>query len=151
MIEHHGFEDGPFWTEPRWFPSGQIVKVDEQDWTKRSITSFDGAKSEFANPLQDVTKRKGGKAGKKGPAYEVSPKAEDELPDGAVAAEAVKRLAALKAAGKPFFFGVGLVKPHLPFVAPKKFWDMNDPKKIPGPSFETYPQGTPEFVGHTNG
>lgn len=150
-IEHHGFEDGPSWSEPRWFPSGQMVRVDEKDWTQHTVTKFEGVESEFANPLEDVAKRKGGKAGKKGPAFEVSPKADDELPDGAVAVEAVKRLAALKAAGKPFFFGVGFVKPHLPFVAPKKYWDMHDPEKIPGPAFESYPKGTSDFVGHTNG
>jgi arylsulfatase A-like enzyme len=128
-----------------------MVKVDEQDWTKHTITRFEGVPSEFAKPLEDVAKRKGGKAGKKGPAYEVSPKSDEQLPDGAVAVEAVKRLAALKAAGKPFFFGVGFVKPHLPFVAPKKYWDMHDPETIPGPAFVTYPEGTPDFVGHTNG
>ena len=149
-IEHHGFEDGPSWTEPRWFPSGDMVKVDEQDWTKHTVTKFDGV-TEYANPMEGGEKRKGGKAAKKGPAYEVSPKSDEQLPDGAVAVEAVKRLAALKAAGKPFFFGVGFVKPHLPFVAPKKYWDMHDPETIPGPAFVTYPDGTPEFVGHTNG
>lgn len=150
-IEHHGFEDGPSWTEPRWFPSGEMVKVDEQDWTKHTVTRFEGVPSEFANPIEGGEKRKGGKAAKKGPAYEVSPKSDEQLPDGAVAVEAVNRLAALKAAGKPFFFGVGFVKPHLPFVAPKKYWDMHDPEKIPGPAFVTYPDGTPDFVGHTNG
>ena len=149
-IEHHGFEDGPSWTEPRWFPSGDMVKVDEQDWTKHTVTKFEGV-TEYANPMEGGEKRKGGKAAKKGPAYEVSPKSDEQLPDGAVAVEAVKRLAALKAAGKPFFFGVGFVKPHLPFVAPKKYWDMHDPEKIPGPAFVTYPDGTPDFVGHTNG
>jgi iduronate 2-sulfatase len=92
-IEHHGFEDGPSWSEPRWFPSGEMVSVDEKDWTKHTVTKFDGVESEFAKPLEDVAKRKGGKAGKKGPSFEISPKTDDELPDGAVAAEAVKRLA----------------------------------------------------------
>jgi iduronate 2-sulfatase len=125
--------------------------VDEKDWTKHTVTKFDGVESEFAKPLEDVAKRKGGKAGKKGPSYEISPKSDDELPDGATAAEAVKRLTALKAAGKPFFLGVGFVKPHLPFVAPKKYWDMHDADAIPGPALVTYPEGTPDFVGHTNG
>lgn len=149
-LEHHGFEDGPSWSEPRWFPSGEMVSVDEKDWTKHTVTKFDGVESEFANPLQDVAKRKGGKPGKKGPSFEISPKNDDELPDGAVATEAVKRLAALKAAGKPFFFGVGFVKPHLPFVAPKKYWDMHDPDTIPVPVYQSYPEGTPDFVGHNN-
>ena len=47
--------------------------------------------------------RKKGKEGKGGPAYEVSPKTDDELPDGATAAEAVKRLHDLKAKGSRSF------------------------------------------------
>ncbi len=37
-----------------------------------------------------------------------------------------------KVAGKeePFFLAVGFKKPHLPFVAPTRFWDMYDPNKI---------------------
>lgn len=150
-IEHHGFEDGPSWSEPRWFPSGEMVSVDEKDWTRHQVTRFAGFGSEFANPLPDPAKRKGGKPGKKGPAFEVSPKHDDELPDGAVAAEAVRRLAALRRAGKPFFLGVGFVKPHLPFVAPKKYWDLHDPEQIPAPDFQRLPEGSAEFVGHTNG
>jgi iduronate 2-sulfatase len=95
--------------------------------------------------------RKNGKGPKKGPAYEVSPKEDDQLPDGATAAEAVKRLAALKARGKPFFLAVGFLKPHLPFVAPKKYWDLYDTDTIPVPAIDHLPAGSPEFAGHTNG
>jgi iduronate 2-sulfatase len=151
-LEHHGFEDGPSWTEPRWFPSGQMIKVDEQDWRKHTVTRVEGVGSEFANPISAQTDGKGGKKkAKQGPAFEVSPKSDEQLPDGAVASEAVKRLSALKAKGEPFFLGVGFVKPHLPFVAPKKYWDMHDPDAIPLPAIDTFPQGTPDFVGHTNG
>ena len=30
----------------------------------------------------------------------------------------------VKGAGKPFFLGVGLHKPHLPHIVPKKYFDM---------------------------
>jgi iduronate 2-sulfatase len=144
-IEHHGYEDGRSWTEPRWFPNGHLVTVDPKDWSKHETTTFPGVASEFASPLP----REKGKA-KQGPAYEVSPKSDDELPDGATAAEAVKRLSSLKAHGKPFFLAVGFIKPHLPFVAPKKYWDLHDPAAIPLPATDKLPAGTAEFVGHAN-
>lgn len=148
-IEHHGYEDGPSWSEPRWFSTGQIVTVDPTDWTKRSGSRFDGV-TEYAAPMPRGA-GKGDNKAKQGPAFEVSPKSDGELPDGATAAEAVKRLTALKASGQPFFLAVGFLKPHLPFVAPKKYWDMHDPDKIPVPAFDRLPDGTPSFVGHDNG
>jgi hypothetical protein len=53
--------------------AAKMVKVDEKDWTKHTVTKFEGVKSEFANPLEDVAKRKGGKAGKKGPVIRGQP------------------------------------------------------------------------------
>lgn len=49
--------------------------------------------------------------------------------DGRVAAEAVKVLGEIK--DKPFFFAVGMWKPHAPFNAPKKYWELYDPKGLP--------------------
>jgi iduronate 2-sulfatase len=49
--------------------------------------------------------------------------------DGRVAAEAVRVLGEVK--GKPFFLAVGFWKPHAPFNAPRKYWDLYDPKKLP--------------------
>ncbi|WP_168433490.1 sulfatase-like hydrolase/transferase [Pontiella sulfatireligans] len=43
--------------------------------------------------------------------------------DGAVTDEAILKLADLKTK-QPFFYGVGYVRPHLPFVAPQTYWDM---------------------------
>ncbi|WP_204903083.1 sulfatase [Microbulbifer mangrovi] len=36
----------------------------------------------------------------------------------------------LKKSDKPIFFGFGMNKPHLPWIAPKKYWDLYDPKDI---------------------
>ena len=44
--------------------------------------------------------------------------------DGKIAADAIRFLKEAGAAGKPFFLAVGFMKPHAPFVAPKKYWDI---------------------------
>ena len=150
-IYHRGFEDGRSWSEPHWYPNGKSVDTDLEDYTKQIVTRHDVSVSEFAVELSNGPARKNGKAPKKGPAFEVSPKDDDQLPDGATAVEAVKRLSALKAKGEPFFLAVGLLKPHLPFVAPKKYWDLYDPNTIPVPTIDSLPEGCPEFAGHTNG
>ena len=101
----------------------------------------------------DNDKPNAGKAAKapKGPAFEISSKSDDELPDGFTAAEAVRRLHQLKGQAQPFFLAVGFIKPHLPFIAPKKYWDLYDPDKIPLPAIDHLPDGAPAFAGHDNG
>lgn len=150
-IYHKGFEDGRSWSEPHWYPTGKAVDTDLVDYTKQATTKHDVNVSEYAVELNGGPARKNGKAAKKGPAFEVSPKDDDQLPDGATAAEAVKRLGVLKAKGEPFFLAVGLLKPHLPFVAPQKYWDLYDPQTIPVPATDALPAECPEFAGHTNG
>lgn len=43
---------------------------------------------------------------------------------------AIEKLQNLKKEGKPFFMNVGYRKPHLPFVAPKRYWDLYDRPSI---------------------
>jgi arylsulfatase A-like enzyme len=155
-IYHHGFEDGRSWNEPHWYPSGQTVDTDPADSTKRIVNrdGTGGVKEYVKMPLPaDNDKPNRGKSGKgpKGDAFEVSPKSDDELPDGFTAATAIKKLHELKAKGQPFFLAVGFLKPHLPFVAPKKYWDLYDPDKIPLPLIDHLPEGAPSFAGHNNG
>ena len=66
--------------------------------------------------------------------------------DGRVAAEAVKRIKELKT-DEPFFLAVGFWKPHAPFNAPKKYWDLYDRAKLP-PLNPARPEGAPEIAFH---
>lgn len=72
---------------------------------------------------------------------------DDTYADGLIAAESVKKLAAVKASNAPFFLAVGFLKPHLPFVAPKKYWDLIDAAKLPLPNSDALPQGALEAAG----
>jgi arylsulfatase A-like enzyme len=62
-------------------------------------------------------------------------------PDGLIADEAIRELRAFDRS-RPFFLAVGFFKPHLPFVAPAKYWDLYDPDKIPAPRNTRPPAGT---------
>ena len=53
-----------------------------------------------------------------------------DMTDGVIAAEGVKLMHKLAKGPKPFFLAVGFKKPHLPFQAPKKYWDMYGRSKI---------------------
>jgi len=57
-------------------------------------------------------------------------------------------LAALRdyaARSEPFFLAVGYRKPHLPLVAPKRFWDLYDPAQLPLAVNPGFPQGAPPY------
>jgi iduronate 2-sulfatase len=56
--------------------------------------------------------------------------ADNAYDDGANALQAKDILVQLKQKNQPFFLAVGFSKPHLPFVAPKKYWDMYDRDKL---------------------
>jgi iduronate 2-sulfatase len=63
--------------------------------------------------------------------------------------ESLNRLApkAIEAGAErqPFFLGIGFRKPHLPFCAPKKYWDLYDRSKIPLP-YPDRPKNAPEIA-----
>ena len=86
----------------------------------------------------------------RGAAYE-SPMANDtDYADGRVADETVKRLKAAKQRlakdDTPFFITAGFVRPHLPFSAPKKYWDMHDSAKLPMPVNKAFPKDAPKVA-----
>jgi iduronate 2-sulfatase len=84
----------------------------------------------------------------RGAAWE-SPEVPDEAyADGRVAAETIRRLQKARA---PFFIAVGFARPHLPFSAPKKYWDLHDPAKLPMPTTAQPPEGAPTIAGKRGG
>ncbi len=87
----------------------------------------------------------------RGAAYEWPDVPDDAYADGRVANYAIERLRAakdlLEQKDEPFFIAVGFVRPHLPFSAPKRYWDMYDRDEFPLPPYEQLPEGAPEYAG----
>ena len=80
--------------------------------------------------------------------YESADVTDEGYPDGLILKSALKELRKLKAQQKPFLLGVGFFKPHLPFNAPKKYWDLYDRSSIPTASDPFIPQNVhPNSVG----
>ncbi len=68
--------------------------------------------------------------------------------DGQVADSALEVLRKIK--DKPFFLAVGFRRPHLPFSAPKKYWDIYDHKNIVLPVHRSLPPDIPPYAAHKN-
>jgi uncharacterized sulfatase len=66
-------------------------------------------------------------------AYYASPAADEEHTDGKVAAETIALLE--KHRERPFFIGAGFYRPHCPFIAPRRYFDMYPIASIPAPPF----------------
>ncbi|RXP44532.1 DUF4976 domain-containing protein [Lutibacter sp. HS1-25] len=65
--------------------------------------------------------------------------------------QTLKNLETLQKTGKPFFLAVGYQKPHLPFVAPKKYWDLYKREDIKLAEFQELSEGTPDIAYHSFG
>ena len=101
--------------------------------------------------FQNVRPPKGGyNALFRGAAYEWPDVEDDAYADGRVAAETIKRLTTAKERKDPFFIAAGFARPHLPFSAPKKYWDMFDPADFALASNPDLPKDSPK-VAHKRG
>lgn len=85
---------------------------------------------------------------KNGPPYAAPDVDDNALRDGQIADGAVEQLQHFQRNGQPFFLGVGFLKPHLPFIAPKKYWDLHDAKKFHPSPDRTPPLGAPAYAYH---
>ena len=71
--------------------------------------------------------------------------------DGLYTQTALRQLDQLESGNKPWFLAVGYQKPHLPFVAPKKYWDLYDRNSIELAKFQELAEDTPQFAYHSFG
>jgi iduronate 2-sulfatase len=85
----------------------------------------------------------------KGVSWEAPDVKDNELTDGITADFAIKTLGTLK--DKPFFLAVGFIRPHLPFVAPKKYFDLYPPpEQMKLPENGGRPAGAPDVAFTSN-
>ncbi len=88
----------------------------------------------------------------RGAAWENLEVPDNAYADGRIADAGIEKLRQAKARpDEPVFLALGFVKPHLPFTAPKKYWDLHDPAAFPLASRTTPPDGAPAYAGKTLG
>lgn len=87
----------------------------------------------------------------RGHSYEKVEAPDSAYRDGKTALKTIADLEKLKDQEAPFFLAVGFLKPHLPFNAPAKYWDMYDSTKIKLPENFLQPETTPKQAFHNFG
>jgi len=125
-IYHHKDDFQEYWTEK---DGGQI-------------------QSDFQDPISiaRIEKAERGEYGKKQPTFEYPDVDDYAYNDGKITKRAINKLKALKNENKSFFMAIGYVSPHLPFIQPKKYWDMydHDAIKLADNSFQ--PKNSPDIA-----
>jgi iduronate 2-sulfatase len=136
-IFHGGYNDEPSWSVP---------------WEGTKGRAFGPVGQKLLGELKAKAKAAGEDETKvRGLPFEAPDVRDDELNDGWTANRASEVLKARKGAKEPFFLAVGFAKPHLPFVAPKKYWDLYDPAKLPVPASSEPPKDAPKFAPQLGG
>lgn len=122
--------------------SGDERELDPPSWSAPELLRGEGPGwKNYALP--------GAKADGKGAPHEAADVPDDGYPDGKLANLAVATLEKLKQYKQPFFLAVGFFKPHLPFNAPRPYWDLYDPASF-ALKGETPVKGAPEIACHTH-
>jgi len=156
-IFHGGLDDPQSWSAPHWSPRAPAY-IDEKILARLELdTEVAQARGQVLKSytlLKDsktgtVLKRSSRKA-VHGPVWEGPDCPDNRLGDGKTADKAIKLLNEYKHKDRPFFLGVGFVRPHLPFVAPKKYFDLYPPESIPLADNQLAPDGVPNcaFPSH---
>lgn len=144
----------PFYLKQNGYLTFSLSKVihaptdAKESWTE--IWYADPTSKTWRNYLGKENMDNDGK--RHGPAaYECIDVPDDAYIDGKTVNKTIDELRKLKASGKPFFMATGILKPHLPFNAPKKYWDLYhfddiklpsdynmDRSTFPGKAFHTW-------------
>ena len=87
----------------------------------------------------------------RGKAVECADVPDDTYHDGQLTGMAIDLMDSLSKSKKPFFLAVGFLKPHLPFVAPKKYWDLYDRNEFELAPYQKMAVNSPEIAYHRSG
>ena len=163
-IYHGGYDDPVSWSTPWQTPKAapyalpENVKLNER---RREIDPDDEpaatkakgkgqgkakAKAKTDQAALSAAGASSSAVNSRGPAFESADVPDNFYQDGKVAELALTTLQAMSKKNEPFFLAVGFVKPHLPFVSPKKYWDLYDPAKIELAPNKFRPKDAPEYA-----
>jgi iduronate 2-sulfatase len=135
---YHGLLDDPqSWSVQSWYPKDHMYgkpenqaavrKMEEQLRSKGKLMQVDAIKRDPKTRTVLKISYKGGVRAI-GPAWEDPDVPDNALRDGMLADKAIEALGQVK--DSPFFLAVGFYRPHLPFVAPKKYFDLYRPQEL---------------------
>jgi len=130
-VFHHYEKDGAGgWSETPWHPNGWVEApwYPKGNWANYLMEENLLLRDEFTY----------------GHAFESPDVPDNAYFDGAIAEKTIADLQHVDETEKPFFIVSGFRKPHLPFNAPKKYWDMYERSEIDLAANPFIPENAPE-------
>lgn len=121
-IFHGGLEDSPSWSETL------RAKTLGEPYPEKAVNGYQLPENRKALGEMTAVSKKEGSGEGSGPATECADVPDQAYKDGVTADTAIAAIRNAK--NQPFFLAVGFSKPHLSFIAPKKYWDLYDPAKL---------------------
>ena len=141
-IYHNTIPDSLSWSEPKLHIDGYPFDPDAVYRHPDNVAIQEERKAEIIEAGEAARYiDQYGKWYLKAASTEAVPGADDLYYDGAQTDVAIEKLAELASGDRPFFFAVGYYRPHLPFNAPQKYWDLYDPAAIPPAENSAVPLG----------
>ncbi|TWU56274.1 sulfatase [Rubripirellula reticaptiva] len=138
-IFHNPWPDNESWSEPHAWPTPRVLWSDD---SKRKLAEFRIQMKVEGRPQKKINRMRA-------EATEIVDVPEHLHIDGAIAEQALTAMKRLAKQDKPFFLAAGFVRPHLPFVVPRKYWELYDPKSIPVAVNPMLPKDSPAFAMNT--
>ena len=125
------------WSEPAWNPvMSPLVFIDEDSKQYQRYSSYD-----YFDKSDQKTKKV---EGYRGPFIEFPDVPDNAYPDGKILEKSLEDLEKLSKKNQPFFLAIGFNKPHLPFYAPKKYWDLYHEDSIQIATNRYFPKNAPK-------
>lgn len=138
-IFHHMRDRQEDWSEPPW----RSVEIyhGKEDWAKYNVYGQwqDEASAAHINPKNG-----------RGPYFEAADVPDNAYQDGKVADKTIDDLRRLQQQDRPFFLACGFWRPHLPFNAPRKYWDLYNRDDIEVAPNRTRPKNLPPNLSSSN-
>ena len=138
-IYHNPRPDNPSWSEPHSWPKKSSLWSKE---AKDQLKAYQAELREAGVPDAQIDRLRA-------VATEVVDVPDHEHIDGAIAEQGLKAMRKLAKQGQPFFLAVGFVRPHLPFVVPRKYWDLYDAEALALAGNPFLPKDAPDFAMNT--
>lgn len=123
-VYHRGMDDSLSWTEGTWEPD--VADPLKHYVLPENIDRLDAPKQGYAAPTESAAVP------------------DSAYPDGMITDRAIENLKRVR--DRPFFLAVGFYKPHMPFNAPRTYWDLYDRTALPEPAVRDLPHGAADYA-----